>query len=571
MNVPTCPVANAECLPRVWRRGVGALARAVGPSVPLLAGWCLLLAVPFVAAIPWGQSATLAALVDAACNGLLLWILWPLLWLGRKGYLAGAMVLWVLGLPIAFFYAWFGRHCVADTFVVLHETDWQDVAAFLRDRSWNYWSIAPYPVCGLVPLLLAVWVAKKVADWRRARRATGALLAIYSAGLLAAMGPAEIQSRSLPAIAFYAYCQHWQESRQYQHLASLRPDQIEEVRADGAWPGRENIVVILGESTSRWHMSLYGYGRPTNPELEKLAREDEGCIVYRDVLTPHTYTHNVYRELFTWADRWGDHAFYRRGDLVQYLQKAGYRVYWLQGHAHEGLAYDCFSSLLAAGCDRLICARTTGNPKEDGCLLAPLASLLEEPGKKVIFVETVGSHEVYEDRYPKEFEHFALDLPVAGRTATQARVINGYDNAVRYVDHTIASMIASVRKAGGYAAVVYFSDHGEDVFDNCDRYLSHEEVAATRAMYEVPLIFWLSADYRRCRPAKAAALRANCRRKYMTDQLMHTLLDMIGVQCDSLDPRLSLASDRYTETPRLVGRIDYDRDGPRSAIFLKQP
>ena len=46
-----------------------------------------------------------------------------------------------------------------------------------------------------------------------------------------------------------------------------------------------NIVFILGESTSKGHMSLYGYPLETTPKMDKMAKNNE-LYVFKDVISP---------------------------------------------------------------------------------------------------------------------------------------------------------------------------------------------------------------------------------------------------------------------------------------------
>ena len=47
-----------------------------------------------------------------------------------------------------------------------------------------------------------------------------------------------------------------------------------------------NVVLVLGESTARKHMQLYGYYRETNPRL--VARKDS-LLIHRDSVAPHGF------------------------------------------------------------------------------------------------------------------------------------------------------------------------------------------------------------------------------------------------------------------------------------------
>ena len=58
----------------------------------------------------------------------------------------------------------------------------------------------------------------------------------------------------------------------------------------------ETHVIIVGESISRLHMSLYGYNRNTNPLLKKINGE---LLVYKNVISPHAYTTGSLRKALT--------------------------------------------------------------------------------------------------------------------------------------------------------------------------------------------------------------------------------------------------------------------------------
>ena len=58
------------------------------------------------------------------------------------------------------------------------------------------------------------------------------------------------------------------------------------------------IVIIIGESFSKHHSSLYGYPLPTNPRLEERLRRGE-LFVFRDVVSPANLTTSVLSNLFS--------------------------------------------------------------------------------------------------------------------------------------------------------------------------------------------------------------------------------------------------------------------------------
>lgn len=44
--------------------------------------------------------------------------------------------------------------------------------------------------------------------------------------------------------------------------------------------------------------------------------------------------------------------------------------------------------------------------------------------------------------------------------------MNAYDNTIRYTDGFLASLITLLQKMNSFSAMLYTSDHGEDIFDD---------------------------------------------------------------------------------------------------------
>ena len=72
--------------------------------------------------------------------------------------------------------------------------------------------------------------------------------------------------------------------------------------------------------------------------------------------------------------------------------------------------------------------------------------------RKLIVVHLFGSHFPYGLRYPTTFAKFS----------GTSKAIDGYDNSIVYTDYILGEAFGMAEKAS-VDAVVYFSDHGEDV------------------------------------------------------------------------------------------------------------
>ena len=60
------------------------------------------------------------------------------------------------------------------------------------------------------------------------------------------------------------------------------------------------LVLVIGESTNRDHMSLYGYPRSTTPKLDAMRQE---LSVFKQVVAPRPYTIEVLQQALTLADQ----------------------------------------------------------------------------------------------------------------------------------------------------------------------------------------------------------------------------------------------------------------------------
>ena len=106
----------------------------------------------------------------------------------------------------------------------------------------------------------------------------------------------------------------------------------------------------------------------------------------------------------------------------------------------------------------------------------------------------------------------------------------------------------------------YVSDHGEN--DGNAAYLPFGHGTLSRQVLHVPLLIWLSPEYRRVRTRQTTALEDHLAAPVSSTTTFHTLLDLAGVGTDGAQ---SIASPEYRPAARLVTNLhgdlkDYDRD-----------
>ena len=337
-----------------------------------------------------------------------------------------------------------------------------------------------------------------------------------------------------------------QEVKTYQLMgANKNGGKFSNVYSDSL--NEELYVVVIGESTTRTHLGLYGYYRNTTPLLSARAKELE---VYTDVISPHAHTINSLEKVLTMANQEHPEAV-KDGTLLQLMNRAGFKTYWLSNQNPIGADETLVTYLSKAAYRSHFTNTTSWDSKvavHDDRLIKPFEKILDEKAKKkFIVLHLMGTHGTYFRRYPKSFNRFR-DTPKTAFPGKKAfRLINEYDNAVLYNDFLLDNIIQIVKRRNKKSWVLYFSDHGEDVFETKNM-ATHDDGIGTKPMYDIPFFFWLSEKYRQHDTTHQFVTN----RKYMTDNLIHTIADMSWVHFSEFDKTASLVNKQFVERKRAI-------------------
>ena len=309
------------------------------------------------------------------------------------------------------------------------------------------------------------------------------------------------------------------------------------------------VVFILGESTSRHHMQLYGYGLPTTPRLCNRDAAGE-LVVYENVTSPHAGTMAVMRTLFSFYDTAAEQAtngmWYDYGDLFDILRAAGVHTAWLSNQEASGF-YGSIGRTLGERTDHVAFTSPVAHSidlteRYDGEVLPLLdAALSDEALTPPTFtvVHLMGAHEEFSKRYPKEYAQFSAE-DERGRGVAEddaARTVRAaYDNAVLYDDAIVDAIIQRFEDKD--ALVIFISDHGEEVYDTRAQFGHGDETSPWQR--EVPMVFWMSPAFRANHEALAERIRAARENHWQSDEMIHTLLDVTSVRVPEFDEKKSL-------------------------------
>lgn len=226
-------------------------------------------------------------------------------------------------------------------------------------------------------------------------------------------------------------------------------------RRTAAADKREIYVYVIGEASRAANWELYGYDRPTNPCLK--AKGDR-IVVFRNMLTQSNTTHKSVPMILS-SVRTDEHdELFRRKGLPALFNEAGFRTWFLSNQSPQGAMIDN----LARDADSLI---YLSDPRYDMQLLDTMKRIVEaDATSDLLFIlHCYGSHFSYHQRYPREAAHFLPDDDVAIERQHKRKLWNAYDNSIRYTDMFLSSTIDYLASLDACCALLYSSDHGEDM------------------------------------------------------------------------------------------------------------
>ena len=308
-------------------------------------------------------------------------------------------------------------------------------------------------------------------------------------------------------------------------------------------PGREVYVYIIGEASRAMNWQLYGYGRETNPLLS----QEEGLVVFRDVLTQSNTTHKSVPLILSSVATDEHDELYRRKGLPALFNEAGFDTWFISNQSRQGAMIDH----LAHDAKHLIYIRS---PRHDTQLLDEMRKAIEKSTSRKLFfiLHCYGSHFSYHQRYPREFAYFQPDNDVAIAKQHRPMLVNAYDTSVRYTDYVLSGIIDYLGSLENTSsALLYCADHGEDLIDDHRERFLHASPTTTAYQLYVASLAWFSESYRERFPEKVAAAEANATAPATTHALFHTMADMASIRGRFLTTKVSLVSP------------DFDRTAPR--------
>lgn len=325
------------------------------------------------------------------------------------------------------------------------------------------------------------------------------------------------------------------ERREYNNIVKVN-NEVKVPSCDFTSP---NIVLVIGESFNKYHSSLYGYNKETNPVLEK----EKNLIIFNDVITSVNFTYGSFCNFLSnnsldKKSNWFDMPLF-----PCVLLKAGYNVsMW------DNQSASC--SFIEMQKLHFYNQKNKTKYEFDEDLINDFKkNELRDTNNLVIF-HLMGQHFDYEKRYPTDRNYFnpndyndREDLSILEKQS-----VAQYDNATLYNDYVLSEIINLFKDRE--SILIYFSDHGEEIYDyrkfkGRGAIPEGKEIQWIRCNIDIPFMIYVSDSYRQKHPNIVERIYQSVDNPFEIDDLPHLIYDLAGIKGEMFDSTRSLISNSF--------------------------
>ena len=359
-----------------------------------------------------------------------------------------------------------------------------------------------------------------------------------------------------------------------------------DARSEHSATAPEVYVMVVGETARAHNFSLYGYPRNTNPLLFKTP----GIKAFPNVTTQSNTTHKSVPMLLSAASAEDFERLFHEKGILAAFKEAGFHTVFISNQQPN----HSFIDFLGEQADEHYFLKKDESSKKDAASeenhydedllkkldeILPLADASSSAHyhyrKLFVVLHSYGSHFNYQERYPRSFAYFKPDSRSEAKSENRRDLLNAYDNTIRYTDYILHGIVERLQKWEGVqaktdgvydqpiSAMLYTSDHGENIFDDERCLFLHAAPKASDFELHVPFIIWTSDGFSKQYPDILKALGEN-RSKQVQSSLsaFHTMLGIGGILTRYRLDEYSVASGKYHPT-KLLYLDDHDEAIPQ--------
>jgi len=249
-----------------------------------------------------------------------------------------------------------------------------------------------------------------------------------------------------------------------------------------------NVVFILVDTLRADRLGVYGYGRPTTPTIDELARSG---AVFERVVAQSSWTKTSMASLWTGSNpvthgvlRY-NHALPEEATLpAELFKEAGYRTAgiwrngWISPNFGFGQGFDVYVRPMAGRERRKILRQRPGTHKLRGTDEDLITSAVE-------FLDNFGDQRFFLYLHFMDVHQYVFDEAAAKFGTSYS---DAYDQSINWTDRIVQYLIDDLeeRKVLDRTLIVLASDHGEEFREHGSE--GHARTLHREVVY-VPLIF----------------------------------------------------------------------------------
>ena len=320
------------------------------------------------------------------------------------------------------------------------------------------------------------------------------------------------------------------------------------------------IIVVIGESYNKYRSSLYGYDLDTTPyQCEE--RNRGNLYAFNKVKAPHNMTSIVLKNVLCCnniheQEQWYDYPYF-----PAIFKKAGYEV-WFWDNQYKwdpdaAWAFTLNSVLFNERIQQLsyTAINDSGAPY-DGGLISDFENKTKGKlgNRNLIIFHLGGQHFLASNQYPQEPQYQVFTAKDVKDKASYLNEesrerIAEYANATRYNDAVIRQIMDLVKNQK--ALLVYFPDHGEEVYDYRDFYgrklLATDQITPDLIKYqiEIPFVVWCSDKWKASHETEWTTIGEAINREFTTDNVCHLLFRLAGIKTKVYQSERDLFSPEF--------------------------
>lgn len=320
----------------------------------------------------------------------------------------------------------------------------------------------------------------------------------------------------------------------------------------------KNIILVIGESSSKEHNSIYEYPLNTNPYTSAMS---DSLYIFQNAIGSSSSTAGNLERILTFKE--DDNTFndwYKFPLILNLFSHAGYTTYYISNQERTGLLSNS-SGAIAESADiiKYVGAENSEDvlaSRYDEIVLPVYRQYLHDKKDqdKFFIIHLMGSHTKYKNRYPEQYSRFkAQDILRHTKEKPwidekRAKIIAEYDNSIVYTDYILKEIIDELKVISNSSILIYLSDHGEHLFDYRDF------IGRDPKMVRVPFIIYLNRAYQESNQETLQRFDSTVLyRPFSTANVVYPLMTLSGTKYPKFyNAYKDVLSPQFKQTERYV-------------------